>query len=104
MIAGHPWGRHWTAAVPAMFAQGLTGYTDDRLADGPGWVTFDVANITSPVIVLHGARDVICDPIHARHTAATVPNAELRMIDDRGHVSVEDHIMPTIIDILARDT
>lgn len=104
MIASHPWGRHWMAAVPAMFAQGLAGATDDHLADGPGWVTFDVADITSPVIVLHCARDVICDPIHARHTAAIVPNAELRIIDDLGHLSIEDHIVPTITDILARDT
>ena len=51
MITGHPWGRHWLAAVPATFAQGLAGYTDDRLADGPGWVTFDITDITSPVIV-----------------------------------------------------
>lgn len=104
MITGHPWGRQWMAAVPAMVAQGLAGYTDDRLSDGLGWVTFDVADITRPVIVLHGARDLICDPIHARHTAAIVPNAELRIVDDLGHLSIEDQIVPTIIDVLARAT
>jgi pimeloyl-ACP methyl ester carboxylesterase len=31
MLVGHPWGRHWMAAVPATFAQGLEGYADDRL-------------------------------------------------------------------------
>jgi pimeloyl-ACP methyl ester carboxylesterase len=104
MVTGHPWGRQWMAAVPAMFAQGLAGYADDRIADGPGWVTFDVADVTSPVIVLHGARDVICDPIHARHTAAIVPHAELRILEDLGHLSIEDHIVPTIIDLLAEAT
>ena len=100
MLVDHPWGRHWMAAVPAMFAQGLEGYADDRLADGPGWVSFDVADITSPVLVLHGARDVIVDPIHARHTAELVPGAQLRILDDLGHFSIEDHIVPAILDVL----
>jgi pimeloyl-ACP methyl ester carboxylesterase len=102
MLVDHPWGQHWIAAVPAMFAQGLEGYTDDRLADGPGWITFDVADIRCPVIVLHGAADVIADPIHARHTAAIVPGAELRIFDDLGHFSIEDQLVPAIVDTLAR--
>jgi pimeloyl-ACP methyl ester carboxylesterase len=104
MLVDHPWGRHWMAAVPAMFAQGLAGYTDDRLADGPGWVTFGVTDITCPVIVLHGGADVIADPIHARHTAAIVPGAELRIVDGLGHFSIQDQLIPAIIDVLARDT
>jgi pimeloyl-ACP methyl ester carboxylesterase len=102
MLVDHPFGRHWMASVPAMFAQGLEGYTDDRLADGGGWTSFDVADITCPVIVLHGAADVIADPIHARHTAAIVPGAELRVVDDLGHFSIEDQMVPTIVDVLAR--
>jgi pimeloyl-ACP methyl ester carboxylesterase len=104
MLVDHPWGRHWMAAVPAMFAQGLAGYTDDRLADGPGWVTFGVTDITCPVIVLHGAADVIADPVHARHTTAIVPGAELRIVDGLGHFSIQDQLIPAIIDVLARDT
>jgi hypothetical protein len=49
--------------------KGLERYTDDRLADGVGWITFDVTDITCPVIVLHGGADVIADPVHARQTA-----------------------------------
>lgn len=102
MLIDHPWGRQWLASVPAMFAQGLAGYTDDRLADGPGWVTFDVADITCPVIVLHGAADVIADAVNARHTAAIVPGAELRVVDDLGHFSIQDRLVPAILDVLAR--
>jgi pimeloyl-ACP methyl ester carboxylesterase len=47
-----------------------------------------VADITCPVIVLHGADDVIADPIHARHTAAIVPGAELRILAGLGHFSI----------------
>jgi pimeloyl-ACP methyl ester carboxylesterase len=102
MLIGHPFGRHWMAAAPATFAQGLEGYTDDRLADGGGWTTFDVADIACPVIVLHGGADVIADPVHARHTAAIVPGAELRIIDDLGHLSIQDQLVPAILDALAR--
>lgn len=104
MLVDHPWGRQWMAAVPAMFAQGLAGYTDDRLADRPGWVSFDVADIACPVIVLHGTADVIADPLHARHTAAIVPRAELRIVDGLGHFSIQDQLIPAVVDVLARGT
>ena len=104
MLVDHPFGRHWMATVPAMFAHGLEGYTDDRLADGLGWTTFDVADIACPVIVLHGAADVIAHPIHAQHTATIVPGAELRILDNCGHFSIQDHLVPTIVDLLERDT
>ncbi len=95
----HPWGQHWMAALPEMFAHGVEGYTDDRLADGDGWTTFDVADITCPVIVLHGSADVIADPIHARHTASIIANAELRIVPGAGHFSIEDHIVPALVDL-----
>lgn len=102
MLVDHPFGRHWIASVPAMFAHGLEGYADDRIADGPGWTSFDVTDITCPVTVLHGAADVIADPIHARHTAAIVAHAQLRIVDDLGHFSIEDRLVPTVTDVLAR--
>jgi pimeloyl-ACP methyl ester carboxylesterase len=102
MLVDHAFGRHWTAALPAMFAQGLEGYTDDRLADGGGWTSFDVTDIACPVIVLHGGADVVADPIHARHTAAIVPGAELRIFDALGHFSIQDQLVSTILDALSR--
>jgi hypothetical protein len=54
-LFGDPgWMKEAMAGFPAMFADGLQGYTDDRLADGAGWVTFDVNSIQCPVTVLHG--------------------------------------------------
>jgi pimeloyl-ACP methyl ester carboxylesterase len=99
-----PWGRHWIDALPEMFAQGVEGYTDDRIADRAGWNTFDVAAIRCPVIVLHGSDDVIADPIHARHTASIVPGAELRLVDGLGHFSIEDEIVPVLLDLSAHQT
>ncbi len=43
----------------AMFANGVQAYADDRLADGPGWISFDVASVACPVIIVHGESDTI---------------------------------------------
>ena len=91
-----PWGRAWMEAVPLMFAHGLEGYADDRIADGPGWVDFDVAAIVCPFIVLHGSADVITTVVHAEYTAAIVPGADLRIYDRLGRLSIEDEIVPTL--------
>ena len=87
--------------VPVIFAHGLEGYADDRIADGGGWTSFDVSAIRCPVIVLHGADDVIAEVVHARHNAEIVPGAELRLLDGVGHFSIQDHIVPTLVDLQA---
>jgi pimeloyl-ACP methyl ester carboxylesterase len=96
------WGQLWLEDVPNMFAHGLEGYADDRIADGPGWVSFDVTSIGVPVIVLHGARDVIADVIHAQHTVGLIPGAECRIIDSLGHFSIIDEIVPTLAELRDR--
>ena len=73
---------------PEMFAHGVAGYTDDRLADGPGWGTFDVSRIMGPVSVLHGALDTIVPVAHAEYTAKIVPGATLRIVEELGHFSI----------------
>lgn len=90
------WMREAPTAFQAMFAQGLEGYADDRLADGLGWVSFDVTAIRCPVTVLHGKRDRMVDVIHAFHTAELVAGAELLIFDDLGHFSLRTEIVPAI--------
>jgi pimeloyl-ACP methyl ester carboxylesterase len=82
--------RSWQEAahLAEMFAQGLEGYADDRLADGGGWVDFDVKTITCPVIVVHGDADPLCDVRHAYHTASLISGSELRIVPGGGHFSV----------------
>lgn len=84
----------------AMFSYGQGGYTDDRLADGPGWESFDAAAIRCPVVVLHGGSDPIVDVSHARHTAAIVPGARLVVFEELGHFSIESKVVPTVTDLL----
>ena len=87
---------------PAMFAWGVQGYTDDRLADGPGWKTFDVAEVVCPVTVLHGDADGVVDVIHARHTVSILPNARLALHPALGHLSIMAAIVPTLEEMLRR--
>jgi pimeloyl-ACP methyl ester carboxylesterase len=84
-----------------MFAFGVQGYTDDRIADGSGWHTFDVAKIRCPVTVLHGRADPVVPVDHASHTAEIVPGATLRVLDDLGHFSIIEHVVPTALDLVA---
>ena len=86
----------------ASFAQGLAGYVDDRLADGPGWGSFDVGAVRCPVTVLHGGSDTIVAVAHAHHTASIVPGARLVVLDDRGHFSILPEVVAALSTTLAR--
>jgi pimeloyl-ACP methyl ester carboxylesterase len=93
----------WVADVPEMFASGVTGYVDDRLADANGWGTFDVTRITCPVTVLHGAIDGLIPVANAHHTAAIVPGATLRVFEDLGHVSILTKAVEVTRELLMKD-
>ena len=90
----------WMSAAMTGFAQmfthGLEGYADDRIADGSGWIDFDVTQIVCPVCVLHGTDDKMVDVIHPRHTAELIPGAELNLVDGHGHFSIEALVIPEL--------
>lgn len=94
------WAEQARAPFTAMFAQGQEGYTDDRLADGGGWESFDVIEITCPVTVLHGEMDRMCHVANAHHTAQIVPHARLALYEDLGHFSIEIELVSTVKDLL----
>jgi pimeloyl-ACP methyl ester carboxylesterase len=87
--------------LPTLFAWGVEGYVDDRIADRDGWTTFDVSSVTCPVVVLHGTADVILPADHARHTADLVPAAALHLRPGQGHFSVQDDILPLLGQLVA---
>lgn len=86
----------FVGTLPVMFAQGVVGYVDDRLADGVGWVSFDVTKIQCKVTVVHGKVDTVVPALQANHTAQIVPDAELRIYGQLGHLS----IVPKAIEFL----
>jgi pimeloyl-ACP methyl ester carboxylesterase len=60
---------------------------DDDLAYVAPW-GFDPAQVSAPVLILHGGRDRIVPPSHGAWLARRCPSAELRLAPDDGHVSV----------------
>ena len=96
------WARSWDSSIPEMFAQGLYGYVDDRLADGRGWVSFDVGSISCPVAVLHGTHDTFVPVAQARHTRSLIPGARLDLREGLGHFSILTEVVPTLNALLRR--
>ena len=63
---------------------------DDDLAYVAPW-GFDPADVTAPVLLLHGGRDRIVPSSHSEWLARRCPTAELRLFPDDGHISVLNH-------------
>ncbi|MEV2278805.1 alpha/beta hydrolase [Nocardiopsis sp. NPDC049922] len=80
-----------SALVRMLFAS-LTPY-EDRAAgldnDLRRWAALDdtlTAGVTCPTLVLHGSHDGDVDPAHARHAAATIPDADLHVVPEGWHI------------------
>ena len=93
------WLAGFGEAMAAMFAHGVVGYVDDRLADGVGWGSFDVGAVRAPTIVLHGREDSIVDVAQAAHTASLVPGARLNVVDGLAHLSIVLRVPETLAEL-----
>jgi len=74
------------------------GMIDDLVASALPW-GFSPADMTAPVLIVHGDRDIMVPPAHGRWLGAHCPTAELRIADGDGHVSVLDRA-PAAVDWL----
>ncbi|MCJ1706085.1 alpha/beta fold hydrolase [Microbacterium sp. VKM Ac-2923] len=75
------------ADASAAEALGPDGLIDDDLAFTRPW-GFDLARVSASVLLVHGERDRVIPPAHARMLAAALPDATLDLHPDDGHVSV----------------
>lgn len=83
------WG--WLGRVAGQaVAAGLDGMVDDDLAYVVPW-GFDVGDVVSPVLLVHGVADRMVPYPHSEWLAAHVGSAELRPSPGDGHVSVLRH-------------
>lgn len=73
--------------VDRALENGLDGLIDDDLAYVAPW-GFAPADITAPVLLLHGEQDRIAPCTHGRWLARNCPTAHLRLSADDGHISV----------------
>ncbi len=87
------------AAVTGELAEYLVFSTQDGLAPGSqGWYDdgralaspwgFSVTDIRVPVMVMHGRHDLFVPFGHGQWLAAHVPGADVRLLDDDGHLTL----------------
>ncbi len=80
------------AGIQAMlernFAEGLRssadGWVDDVMAFSTGW-GFDLAGITAPVSLWHGAEDIFAPVEHTRWLGRNIPGAHVEVAHDAAH-------------------
>jgi pimeloyl-ACP methyl ester carboxylesterase len=71
-------------SVQQALAPGIEGSWDDCVAQLSPW-GFDVAQISVPVLLLHGAQDRAVPFSHGQWLSSRIPGVEARFFDDEGH-------------------
>jgi pimeloyl-ACP methyl ester carboxylesterase len=71
-------------------APGSQGWWDDSYGLVLPWGC-DLADIAVPVLLLHGRQDTIVPFAHGQWLAAHIPGVEARLLDDDGHLSLQEH-------------
>lgn len=84
-------------------ALGAVGLIDDDLSAVKPWGC-DLAAITAPVLLLHGADDRMIPAAHSEWLAKRIPGAELRLTPGDGHISVLDHAADALTWLAAQDS
>jgi pimeloyl-ACP methyl ester carboxylesterase len=72
-------------------APGNQGWWDDNSMQLRPW-GFDLADITVPVLLLHGRKDQFVPPSHGEWLAAHIPGAEARWFDNDRHDTITNHV------------
>jgi pimeloyl-ACP methyl ester carboxylesterase len=82
------------AAIRARWLTGLAssadGWWDDMLATVSNW-GFDVSQIRTEVLILHGREDPIVPVAHGEWLADAIPGAKARLLAGEGHFSLLGH-------------
>jgi pimeloyl-ACP methyl ester carboxylesterase len=78
-------------SVQLALAPGIEGSWDDCVAQLTPW-GFEVAQISVPVLLLHGGQDKAVPFSHGQWLASHIPGVESWFFDDEGHSLRETHI------------
>jgi pimeloyl-ACP methyl ester carboxylesterase len=68
-------------------------------------LTSELTIITQPAVVVHGQHDRARPPEQGRELAASLPDAEFRLIENAGHTPVYETpevVAGAVLDVLAR--
>jgi pimeloyl-ACP methyl ester carboxylesterase len=77
-------------AIHEGLAPGSQGYWDDSSAHMSPW-GFELANISTPVLLLQGGQDKFVPLGHGQWLAAHIPGVEARWLDHDGHLTLVTH-------------
>jgi pimeloyl-ACP methyl ester carboxylesterase len=69
---------------------GGQGWWDDGVAEASPW-GFDLAQISVPVLLLHGSHDKFVPFGHGQWLAAHIPGVEAWLLEDDGHLTLLEH-------------
>lgn len=81
-------------------ALGIWGWVDDDLAFVKPW-RFEVEEIRVPVLVRYGATDVLVPAGHGEWLARHVPNADVIVDHEAGHLSTPDEALARLQSLVA---
>jgi len=79
-------------SVQQALGPGIEGSWDDCVAQMTPW-GFDVAQISVPVLVLHGGQDRAVPFSHGQWLASHIPGVEAWFFEEEGHALREGHIV-----------
>ncbi len=71
------------------FMQGVHGLRDDHLAFLKPW-GFSLGDITMPVQLWAGTKDVHVPPAHADYLKREIPNSELLIVENKNHGTISE--------------
>jgi pimeloyl-ACP methyl ester carboxylesterase len=80
-------------------APGADGWWDDGVAELRYW-GFELASITTPVLLRHGREDRFVPFAHGEWLAGQIPGVTAILTDDDGHLTVTERHLETIHDWL----
>jgi pimeloyl-ACP methyl ester carboxylesterase len=76
-------------------APGSEGWWEDGVAQAGAW-GFEPADISVPVMIMHGRQDKFVPVGHSEWLAARIPGAQARILDHDGHLTLLEHRIPEV--------